>query len=82
MPVALLLIALGLWLAPRTFAEFRARTPGLLPYLRRRMREIRWGILLVPAAALGLSIFGVNPATLGMIAAARRDHAPLAADRR
>jgi signal transduction histidine kinase len=69
-PVALLLIALGLWLAPRTFAEFRTRTPGLLPYLRRRMQEIRWGILLVPAAAVGLSIFGVNPVTLGMIAAA------------
>jgi signal transduction histidine kinase len=69
-PVALLLIALGLWLAPRTFAEFRTRTPGLLPYLRRRIQEIRWGILLVPAAALGLSIFGVNPVTLGMIAAA------------
>ena len=69
-PVALLLIALGLWLAPRTFAEFRARTPGLLPYLRRRMLEIRWGILLVPTAVLGLSIFGVNPVTLGMIAAA------------
>jgi signal transduction histidine kinase len=66
-PVALLLIALGLWLAPRTFAEFRARTPGLLPYLRRRMLEIRWGILLVPAAALGLTIFGANPVTVGMI---------------
>ena len=66
-PVALLLIALGLWLAPRTFAEFRQRTPGLLPYLRRRMLEIRWGILLVPAAALGLTIFGVNPVTVGMI---------------
>ena len=69
-PVALLLIALGLWLAPRTFAEFRARTPGLLPYLRRRMQEIRWGILLVPTAALGLTIFGLNPVTLGLIAAA------------
>ena len=66
-PVALLLIALGLWLAPRTFAEFRARTPGLLPYLRRRMQEIRWGILLVPAAALGLAIFGANPVTVAMI---------------
>ena len=66
-PVALLLIALGLWLAPRTFAEFRQRTPGLLPYLRRRMQEIRWGILLVPAVALGLTIFGVNPVTVGMI---------------
>jgi signal transduction histidine kinase len=69
-PVALLLIALGLWLAPRTFVQFRSRTPGLLPYLRRRMLEIRWGILLVPAAVLGLSIFGVNPGTLGMIVAA------------
>jgi signal transduction histidine kinase len=66
-PVALLLIALGLWLAPRTFAEFRQRTPGLLPYLRRRMQEIRWGIILVPAAALSLAIFGVNPVTVGMI---------------
>jgi signal transduction histidine kinase len=66
-PVALLLIALGLWLAPRTFAEFRARTPGLLPYLRRRMQEIRWGILLVPATVLGLAIFGANPVTVGMI---------------
>jgi signal transduction histidine kinase len=69
-PVALLLIALGLWLAPRTFAEFRQRTPGLLPYLRRRMQEIRWGILLVPTAVLGLTIFGVNPVTLGLIPAA------------
>jgi signal transduction histidine kinase len=69
-PVALLLIALGLWLAPRTFAEFRQRTPGLLPYLRRRMQEIRWGILLVPTTILGLTIFGLNPVTLGMIAAA------------
>ena len=69
-PVALLLIALGLWLAPRTFAEFRQRTPGLLPYLRRRMQEIRWGILLVPITVLGLTIFGANPVTLGMIAAA------------
>jgi signal transduction histidine kinase len=69
-PVALLLIALGLWLAPRTLAEFRQRTPGLLPYLRRRMQEIRWGILLVPTAVLGLTIFGVNPITLGLIPAA------------
>ncbi|HEY9241716.1 MAG TPA: histidine kinase [Streptosporangiaceae bacterium] len=69
-PVALLLIALGLWLAPRTLAEFRQRTPGLLPYLRRRMQEIRWGILLVPTTVLGLTIFGANPVTLGLIAAA------------
>ncbi len=68
-PVALLLIALGLWLAPRTFAEFRQHTPGLLPCLRRRMQEIRWGILLVPTAALGLTIFGVNPVTLGIVVA-------------
>jgi signal transduction histidine kinase len=69
-PVALLLIALGLWLAPRTFAEIRQRTPELLPYLRRRMQEIRWGILLVPTAVLGLTIFGMNPVTLGLIPAA------------
>ncbi len=69
-PVALLLIALGLWLAPRTFAEFRQRTPGLLPYLRRRMQEIRWGILLVPATLLGLTVFGPYPWMLAAVAAA------------
>jgi signal transduction histidine kinase len=31
------------------------------------MQEIRWGILLVPTAVLGLTIFGVNPITLGLI---------------
>jgi signal transduction histidine kinase len=69
-PVALLLIALGLWLTPRTIAQLRSGSPGLLPYLRRRMLEIRWGILLVPAAVLGLTVFGVNGWTLASIVVA------------
>ena len=69
-PVALLLIALGLWLAPRTFAQYRSRAQGLQPYLRRRMQEIRWGILLVPVTVLGLTVFGPYPWMLAAIAAA------------
>jgi signal transduction histidine kinase len=69
-PVALLLIALGLWLAPRTIAQLRSGSPGLLPYLRRQIQEIRWGILLVPVTALGLTVFGPYPWMFAAIAAA------------
>jgi signal transduction histidine kinase len=69
-PVALLLLTLGLWLAPRALAMVRPRAAKLAPYLRRRIRESRWGILLVPVAAMGLPVFGVHPWTAAVIAAA------------
>jgi signal transduction histidine kinase len=69
-PVALLLLTLGLLLAPHAIASVRARVTKLAPYLRRRMRESRWGILLVPVTAIGLSVFGVHTWTIAAVAAA------------
>ena len=66
-PLALLLLTLGLWLLPRTLAALRTHTAGLLSYLRLRMLENRWGILLIPVALLGLTVFGVHPWTVALV---------------
>jgi signal transduction histidine kinase len=66
-PLALLLLTLGLWLLPRTLAALRAHTAGLLSYLRLRMLENRWGILLIPVALLGLTVFGVHLWTVALV---------------
>jgi signal transduction histidine kinase/uncharacterized membrane protein YvlD (DUF360 family) len=66
-PLALLLLTLGLWLLPRTLAALRTRTAGLLSYLRLRMLENRWGILLIPVALLGLTVFGAHPWTVALV---------------
>ena len=66
-PLALLLLTLGLWLLPRTVAALRTHTAGLLSHLRRRMLENRWGILLVPVALLGLTVFGVHLWTVALV---------------
>ncbi|MGH3068066.1 MAG: sensor histidine kinase [Streptosporangiaceae bacterium] len=68
-PLALLLLTLGLWLLPRTVAALRTHTAGLLSYLRLRMLENRWGILLIPVALLGLTVFGVQPWTVALVLA-------------
>jgi signal transduction histidine kinase len=68
-PLALLLLTLGLWLLPRSAATLRTHAAGLLTLLRRRMLENRWGILLVPVALLGLTVFGVHPWTVAVILA-------------
>jgi signal transduction histidine kinase/uncharacterized membrane protein YvlD (DUF360 family) len=59
-PLALLLLTLGLWLLPRSAAALRTHAAGLLSSLRQRMLENRWGILLMPVALLGLTVFGVQ----------------------
>ena len=69
-PVALVLLTLGLWLAPRTLAGLRARAATLAPDLRAWVRENRWGALLVPVAVVGLSVFGVHPWTVAAVMAA------------
>ena len=69
-PVALVLLTLGLWLAPRTLAGLRARAATLAPDLRAWVRENRWGALLVPVAVVGLSVFGVHPWTVTAVMAA------------
>ena len=68
-PLALLLLTLGLWLLPRSAAALRAHTAGLVAYLRHRMLENRWGILLIPVALLGLTVFGVHPWTFALVLA-------------
>jgi signal transduction histidine kinase len=69
-PLALLLLALGLWLTPRAMARLRDRMPWLVPYLRRRALENRWGVLLVPVTMFGLVVFGVHLWTVAAVLAA------------
>jgi signal transduction histidine kinase len=66
-PLALLLLTLGLWLTPRSLAGLRARTATLAPDLRRWLIENRWGVLLVPVAVLGLAVFGVHSWTIAAV---------------
>jgi signal transduction histidine kinase len=69
-PLALLLLTLGLWLTPRTLAGLRGRGAGLAPEVRRWLVANRWGVLLVPVTLIGLTVFGVRPWTIaGVIAA-------------
>jgi signal transduction histidine kinase len=69
-PVALLLLTLGLWLLPRSLAGLRSRAVTLAPDVRRWVSENRWGVLLVPVALLGLTVFGVHPWTVAAVLAA------------
>ena len=69
-PLALLLLTLGLWLTPRSLAGLRGRGATLAPDVRRWLVENRWGVLLVPVTLLGLTVFGVRPWTIAAIIAA------------
>ncbi len=68
-PLALLLLTLGLWLLPRSAAALRTHAAGLVSLLRQRMLENRWGILLMPVALLGLTVFGVHLWTIAALLA-------------
>ncbi len=69
-PLALLMLTVGLWLLPRSLARLRERAGPLAPYLRDRLRETGWGLALVPVTAIGLSVFGVRPWTVAAVVAA------------
>jgi signal transduction histidine kinase len=69
-PLALLLLTLGLWLTPRSLAGLRGRGATLAPEVRRWLRQNRWGVLLVPVTLLGLTVFGVRPWTIAAVVAA------------
>jgi signal transduction histidine kinase len=69
-PLALLMLTVGLWLMPQSLARLRQRAGPLVPYLRHRAREVGWGLALVPATAIGMSVFGVSPWTVAAVAAA------------
>src|SRR5215469_13039494 len=64
---SLLLLAIGLWLAPRAVADLRNQFAKMAPHLRRWTREGNWGILLVPVTSFGLTMFGVRPWTVAAI---------------
>jgi signal transduction histidine kinase len=64
---SLLLLAIGLWLAPRALADLRTQFAKVAPHLRRWAREGNWGILLVPVMSFGLTMFGVRPWTVAAI---------------
>ncbi|MGI8451807.1 MAG: hypothetical protein ACR2MP_32390 [Streptosporangiaceae bacterium] len=66
-PLALLLLTLGLWLLPRSAGTLRTHAAGLLTSLRQRMLENRWGILLIPVALLGLTVFGLHLWTVAAV---------------
>ena len=40
---------------------------GASPSFRRRVRAMGWGLLLLPIAWIALWLFGVNPATVGLL---------------
>jgi signal transduction histidine kinase len=69
-PVALLMLTVGLCLVPRSLARLRERAGPLAPYLRRRAGELGWGLALVPVTAVALSVFGVRPWTVAALIAA------------
>jgi signal transduction histidine kinase len=69
-PLALLMLTVGLWLMPQSLARLRQRAGPLMPYLQHRAREIGWGLALAPATAIGMSVFGASPWTVAAVAAA------------
>ena len=69
-PLALMMLTVGLWLMPRSLARLRERAGPLAPYLRQRLRETGWGLALVPVTAIGLSVFGLRPWTGAAVIAA------------
>ena len=69
-PLALLMLTVGLWLMPQSLARLRQRAGPLMPYLQHRAREIGWGLALAPATAIAMSVFGVSPWTVAAVAAA------------
>jgi signal transduction histidine kinase len=69
-PLALLLLTLGLWLTPRTLAGLRGRGGILAPEVRRWLVANRWAVLLVPVTLIGLTVFGLHPWTIAAVIAA------------
>jgi signal transduction histidine kinase len=68
--VALLLLTLGLWLAPRMLRGLRPRMAAWMPELRRWLATNRWALLLPAVVAIGMAAFGVRPWTIAAVIAA------------
>ena len=70
-PVALILLTVGLLLAPRMFRGLRPLATARAPELREWLATNRWALLLVPVVVIGMAAFGVQPPWIlaGVIAA-------------
>jgi signal transduction histidine kinase len=69
-PVALLLLTIGLWLAPRMLRGLRPLAAARMPELRRWLAANRWALLLPPVVAVGMAAFGAQPWTIVAVVAA------------
>jgi signal transduction histidine kinase len=69
-PVALLLLTIGLWLAPRMLRGLRPVAAARMPELRRWLAANRWALLLPPVVAVGMAAFGAQPWTIAAVVAA------------
>jgi signal transduction histidine kinase len=69
-PVALILLTIGLWLAPRMLRGLRPMAAARMPELRQWLAVNRWALLLPPVAGVGMVAFGANPWTIVVVVAA------------
>ena len=69
-PVALLLLTIGLWLAPRMLRGVRPLAASRMPELRRWLAANRWALLLPPVVGVGMAAFGAQPWTIAAVVAA------------
>jgi len=69
-PVALLLLTIGLLLAPRMLRGLRPVAGARMPELRRWLAANRWALLLPPVVGVGMAAFGAQPWTIAAVVAA------------
>jgi signal transduction histidine kinase len=69
-PVALILLTIGLWLAPRMLRGLRPIVSARMPELRQWLAANRWALLLPPVVAIGMAAFGAHPLTIAAVVAA------------
>ena len=69
-PVALILLTIGLWLAPRMLRGLRPMAAARMPELRQWLAANRWALLLPPVVGVGMAAFGAHPWTIAAVVAA------------
>src|SRR5215469_6873942 len=69
-PVALILLTIGIWLAPRMLRGLRPMAAARMPELRQWLAANRWALLLPPVVGVGMAAFGANPWTIAAVVAA------------
>ena len=81
-PVALLLLTLGLWLAAAQLRRVRPLAAARMPEAAAVAGREPLGAAAAPVALLGLTVFGVHPWTIAAVIAAVVIVGPVAAGRR